>query len=181
MSTPSYPRTRMSRTVMIGSLSVGLCFALAQPAAAQSAEPFAEGSFNGGIILGSGEFAGDNSVIVGGNLGYYLFDGLRIGLEGDYWIGSDIGVGRLSPSVTYAFWLVPVLTPYAGVFYRHWFVEAPFSDLDTLGVRGGVYYHANPGSYFGIGIAYEAQIEPECPEGADCDYLYPEVVASFSF
>lgn len=153
----------------------------ATPALAQNAGPFSQGRMRVSALVGSGSFGGERSTILGANVGYFVLDGLQIGLEGDFWIGGN-SLARVSPSVTYTVVAIPSFQPYAGVFYRHWFTDSIFEDIDTVGARGGVNWVTGSGNaYFGLGLAYETQINPECPEGADCGYFYPELTLALAF
>ncbi|MEM6532355.1 MAG: hypothetical protein AAF654_07015 [Myxococcota bacterium] len=163
-------------------ICICLCTALLASAATASAatpELFAEGRTRLSVAAGSGRFAGTNRIIVGGGLGYFIVDGLELSIEADAWFGGDVGLARVSPSARYVFWQITGITPYAGAFYRRWFVGAPFDDLDTVGVRLGGFAGRTGQSYLGLGLAYERQVAPECSES--CSYLYPELTVALGF
>ncbi|MEO1483925.1 MAG: hypothetical protein AAFU77_17580 [Myxococcota bacterium] len=149
------------------------------PAGAQSPQLFAAGSTRVNVAAGSGRFDGTNRVIFGAGLGYYAIDGLELALEGDVWLGGDVSLARASPSIRYVLWQLGDVTPYAGAFYRRWFVGEPFEDLDTIGVRVGAFAGRSGSSYLGLGVAYERQVAPACQ--SDCDYVYPELTAALAF
>ncbi len=142
--------------------------------------PFSQGRISASALIGTGGFAGERSTIVGATLGYYVLDGLQLGVEGDYWFGGS-SLARVSPAITYTVVAIPRFQPYAGVFYRHWFTDSIFEDIDTIGARGGVNWVTGTQlTYLGLGVAYEAQVSPECPSGADCDYFYPELTLAIA-
>jgi hypothetical protein len=137
------------------------------------AGPFAQGSSRVSLILGGG----NDGWVIGGGYGYYLVDGLELGLEAEHWFGRDPTVTQLTPNLRYVLFFVPVLKPYAGGFYRHWFVSGQ-DDIDSLGARGGLFYVSGSGSYLGGGVVYEKYVTG-CDK--DCSQVYPEVSISLSF
>jgi hypothetical protein len=161
---------------------------LPSPAAAEmDAGPFAEGSIRISAKVGvaqqtvaKGEKYEDNTAfILGAGAGYYIVDGLELGLEGEYWINSEPSISIFSPGARYVLWFVPVLKPYAGAFYRHAFVGSPYDDIDSLGARFGAFWVSGGGSYFGGGAVYEYDVKG-C-RNDECGHWYPEIVLSFSF
>ena len=147
-------------------------------AAPALAEPFEEGSVRGSLIVGSGGAFNHRYFVAGAGLGYYVLDGLEVGLQAEVWFGNDPTITQVSPQTRYVFFFVPVLKPYVGAFYNHWFVGGGFDDVDTGGGRAGVFYVTGGGSYFGAGVVHEV-ILSEC--SGDCSDTYPEVALSFSF
>lgn len=109
--------------------------------------------------------------------GVFLLDGLELGLDVQQWLGSGPLVTKLSPQLRYVFWFVPVITPYLGAFYRHWFITDDIDDIDTVGGRLGVFL-ARGMVVFGGGAVLEHAFNG-CDE--DCLFVYPELVLSFSF
>lgn len=142
--------------------------------------PFAEGSIRISAILGVAQQEDATAFILGAGVGYYIVDGLELGLEGEHWFGSDPSISKVSPGARYVLWFVPVLKPYVGTFYRHVFVGSPYDDLDSLGGRVGAFWVSGGGSYFGGGAVYEKAVKG-CGKGVDCDEWYPEIMLSFSF
>jgi len=168
--------------------ALGSLVGLPSPAVADmDAGPFAEGSIRIAAKLGmaqqtvvkDGKLEDNTAFILGASAGYYIVDGLELGLEGEYWINSDPSISIFSPGARYVLWFVPVLKPYAGAFYRHAFVGSPFDDIDSLGARFGAFWVSGGGSYFGGGAAYEYDVKG-C-RNDECGHWYPELVLSFSF
>jgi hypothetical protein len=116
---------------------------------------------------------------IGLGVGYFVVDGLEVGLFGAHEFGDGPSLNEVSPSLRYvAQPLVgrsPVI-PYAGVFYNHWFVGDPGSDADTAGTRAGVVYLSGR-VIAGIGIAYE-HVLSTCVQS--CDQVYPDVTLGFT-
>ncbi|HEX5099347.1 MAG TPA: hypothetical protein VFV94_07590 [Polyangiaceae bacterium] len=149
---------------------------------ARSAGPFSRGSVRLSLLIGTGYTPTDNYLILGGGVGYYLLDGLELGVDYEAWFLAEPVMHRLSPGLRYVFHMIPVIKPYVGGFYRHTFVGNNIDDLDYLGARLGVYYvPPNGGVYVGGGAVYEHLLD--CTNGAfvDCDSVYPEIFVGISF
>lgn len=176
--------TRMGRGLKalgVSTLLMALCFV----GTAQAKGPFDQGSMR--IAVGGGtstNINGDTAFIIGGGLNYYLVDGLEVGLDGDYWFGADPGRWSLSPQARYVLHFIPVLKPYAGAFMRQIFIDEPYDDLTSLGVRAGAFWVSGGGSFFGFGVAHEVFTAgcDEDDEGVDsCAITYPEITLAIAF
>ena len=140
--------------------------------------PFSKGHSSVSIIAGSGSAFNDNYIILGGGYGYYVADGLELGLDAQYWFSGDPTILRLSPQIKYVVPVEAKLQPYVGVFYRRTFVnDSRFEDQDSYGSRLGVYFSSHSGVYLGGGIVYEKYAD--CTFG-DCSNSYPELLISIS-
>jgi hypothetical protein len=166
-------------TALSLALSASVLALPATAAAEMDAGPFAEGSIRISAIFGVANQIDNTAFILGAGAGYYIVDGLELGLEGEYWINSEPSVSKVSPNARYVLWFVPVLKPYVGTFYRHLFVGAPKDDMDSLGGRAGAFWVSGGGSYFGGGVVHEIYVKG-C-EVSDCSETYPEIMLSFSF
>jgi hypothetical protein len=145
-----------------------------QAMADEEAGPFEQGSQRLSIILGTVNQNDDTAWVVGAGYGYYLVDGLELGAEAEHWFNSDPTVSKVSPQLRYVLWMVPVLKPYVGTFYRHWFVS-DFDDVDSIGGRFGLFWVSGGGSFLGLGAVVEKSISG-CEK--DCTQFYPEVALS---
>jgi hypothetical protein len=146
-----------------------------------TAGPFAAGRTRVAIMVGGGSSAFDDYLILGAGVGYFIVDGLEIGLDYEAWIAGDPVMNRLSPETRYVFHMVPAIKPYVGAFYRHTFVTDDIEDFDQLGGRVGAYLVPRGGRlYAGGGAVYERLLD--CSSGAlvDCDTVYPEIFIGFS-
>ena len=133
------------------------------------------------MLIGTGSSSADTYLILGGGVGYYLVDGLELGLDYEAWIGGDPVMHRLSPGIKYVLHFVPTIKPYVGAFYRHTFVN-DYDDLNYVGARAGLYYSPPRGRvYVGGGAVYERLLD--CSDGGwvDCDTVYPELFVGISF
>ena len=137
--------------------------------------PFAQGRVRASVIAG----ANSDYLVLGGGLGYYVLDGLEVGLSSQFWLIGSPRIIALSPQVRYVLYFVPFLKPYLGVFYEHGFVGDGFRDYDSVGGRAGAFWVSNGGSYFGAGAVFEQTLD--CPEFRDCFQILPEVIVAISF
>ena len=157
-----------------------LVLTLAALPSTASAHQFEQGKFNLGVG-GSLSIRGDRTVLIASlGLGFYVVDGLEVGVGTSAYFGADPFVFQVTPGVRYVFWFVPSVHPYIGAFYRHWFV-ARETDLDTIGGRLGLLVVPSSSPIVaGVGVAYERVVNPPCA-GEGCAYIYPEVTVSISF
>ncbi len=144
------------------------------------AEPFKKGSHRGSIVAGSGRTFANDYIIIGLGAGYYVLDGLELGLDGEAWLGGDPDIYKLSPQVKYILPTQSRLRPYVGAFYNHLFIDH-YDDLDTIGGRGGVYFMQDKQWFFGVGAVYESYLNCDDTIYSSCDDIYPEITFSFSF
>jgi hypothetical protein len=170
-----------NQSVLMGALVMFTLIAIAAyPAMDVQADPFGKGSGRLSVIIGSGEALNDDYTILGVGAGYYVIDGLEIGLDGEVWLGGDPDIYKVSPGVRYVLPLEKTLRPYVGGFYRHTFIEN-FDDLDSFGARGGLYFIPGRNWYLGIGVVYENYTD--CSERVydSCDEVYPEITFALTF
>ena len=144
------------------------------------ADPFARGNFRASVVGGSGRAFDDTYFILGLGAGYYLIDGLEVGLDGEAWFGGDPDIYKISPALRYVLPLDAMLRPYVGGFYRHTFIQG-LDDLDSLGARGGVYFVTGSNWFFGVGVVYESYLNCSESTYSSCDDVYPEITFSISF
>ena len=150
------------------------------PAPEQKVEtPFDRGKLGVGIYGGSQTTLGHRYFAIGGAVGYYVLDGVEVGLGALHQFGDGPSISKLTPSVRYVVQPLvgrsPVI-PYVGVFYNHWFIGDDYADVDTLGTRGGLLYVSGK-LILGLGVAYE-RIASECV--TDCSAVYPDFTISLS-
>ena len=147
----------------------------------RSAGPFARGSIRLTLLIGTASTVDDNYLIVGGGLGYFIANGLEVGLDYEAWIFSEPVIHRLSPETRYVFHMVPVIKPYVGVFYRRTFVTGGFDDFNQVGARGGLYYVPKGGGVFvGGGAVYDRLLDCDDDSFIECDSVYPEIFFGIS-
>lgn len=144
------------------------------------ADPFEQGSLRVSIAAGSGEAFDNDYTILGFGAGYYVKDGVELGLDGEAWLGGDPGIYTLSPQAKYILSTPSRFRPYLGAFYTRSLVENE-DDLDSIGGRGGVYLIQDDRWFIGLGAVYESHLD--CDEDIldSCHEIYPEITISFTF
>ena len=156
-------------------LTVSTMLGIASTSAA--AEPYRQGSLRVSAGIGYSSGVTDDYWTFGGGAGYYVVDGLELGLDVNTWLGADPKVTTLTPSATFTFFMVPQAKPYVGTFFRHWFVSSPFDDINSWGARAGLRLPAGP-AVISAGVIYERQFA--C-DGNDCEDIAPEFGLGFYF
>ncbi len=141
--------------------------------------PFQKGSQALSIIVGSGRSFDENYIILGGGYGYYVLDGLELGVDAQFWLNGDPSVTKLSPQIKYVFHQPKTVKPYVGAFFRRTYIDG-FEDLDSIGYRAGLYFMGQGSFYFGAGVVYEDY--QDCNETIfrECSVTYPEILFSFA-
>ena len=143
------------------------------------AAPFAKGDVGVSLVLGSGQAFNDNYNIVGAGIGYYVLDGLRLGISGQTWLGGDVSITKYSPQVQYVMARDEMLKPYLGVFYRKTYIEG-LEDIDATGGRAGVYLSGRGNYYISVGIVHEKYLSCNETVYESCSDNYPELSVTFS-
>lgn len=142
--------------------------------------PFDRGKVNLSAAAGAGETLGERYYVIGGGFGYFVLDGLELGVRALEQFGDGPSITKVAPSIRYiAHPLVGkwALIPYVGGFYNHWFVGGGLGDVDTVGGRTGLLYVTGR-VLLGLGIAVEKTVST-CEE--DCVTAYPDLTISLSF
>jgi hypothetical protein len=137
---------------------------------------FAQGNKRGGVIVGLGNSFGNSYFVLGLGAGYYVINGLEVGLDFEAWWGATPNIYRLTPSIRYVFWQLSRVQPYAGLFYRRSFID-DLDDKNSWGGRAGIFYRSGRRTYVGVGVVWEKF--SDCT--GDCTNTYPEFVAAFGF
>ena len=136
------------------------------------------------LIAGGGYGSFNNSnyliLLLGG--GYYLRDGLSLGLTGEAWVGSQPQFYDVSPQIRYVFLDLPWrFKPYLGTFYRRTFYTHEFGPLDSAGGRTGLVFPLSPRAYLTGGAVYEHYFNCNKNVYTSCDEVYPEIGLEFGF
>jgi hypothetical protein len=137
---------------------------------------------------GAGYIGGDPGAFQAGvGVGYQIKPWLESGLTVDGRFPTEDTAPRawlVGPYAT-AFVPLPIIKPYAGLFYRHWFlsdfeiagINVSLDDLDSWGWRAGVLFASGPGLSLSLGLVNERFFD--C-EGDGCSDFYPEFGVRFS-
>ncbi len=167
IDTGSIMKTVLLASTMLGLLSLG---------AAAHAHPFEAGQ----LRLGAGGGGGVGGWSLGVSAGYFVAEGVELGLGTTYIRADEMSLLQATGSSTYVFAPDAALNPYAGGFARHWFVlEGNVEPQSSVGARGGVYSRASQQIMLGIGAVYETILD--CDDGDACDSVYPEFSLSMVF
>ena len=141
--------------------------------------PFRRGSIALSVGLGWASSGSSSWTILGVGGGYFVIDGLKLGVDGTFWIGDKPFVSTVTPNATYIFTFVPMVQPYIGAMYRHYFVSNDLPDTDSIGGRLGVLFALGRNIYMGGGVLYEHFTDDDVFEKRD--QFYPEIMVGFSF
>jgi hypothetical protein len=168
---------RLAWVVLIGLVSPA--WADDEPAPPERPTPFDRGKLSLSAGGGTTSALGHEYYVIGGGVGYFVLDGVQLGLSGLVQFGSNPTIEKVSPSLRYV--LQPLahsssIVPYVGTFYSHWFVGGGLSDVDTVGGSiGGLYVSGQ--LVLGLGLGYE-KIVSQCT--TDCDSFYPDFTIGFT-
>lgn len=176
----------MSRSVVVAFALgvVGAAPARAQPEpepppAPRVRTPFDRGRFSLTGGGGSQRTLEHRYFVIGAGVGYFVLDGVELGLAATHWFGSGPSISELAPAVRYV--AQPLvgrspLIPYVGAFYNHGFLGDDLPDVDTVGARGGLLYVSGQ-LVLGLGVAYE-RVVSACT--TDCSLVYPDLTISLA-
>ena len=144
---------------------------------------FSKNSTSVGVVVGSGSAFNDNYFILGLGVGYYVVQGLELGIDLQHWFSGDPSITKLSPQIRYVFTQPKVIKPYVGAFYRRTYYGdykgIDLEDQDSFGYRAGAYFTTNNRLYIGGGVVYEEF--KDCSAYTDCSTTYPEILFTVSF
>jgi hypothetical protein len=169
----------LKSTFLVLLFSTLIVFQAANVKAADRGE-FSKGSTRLAVIVGNG-YAFDNSyLLIGVGAAYFVANGLDLGLDMEFWTGSNPNITKISPRIDYVFNTGGSLRPYTGVFYRRTMVDG-LEDLDSMGGRAGLFFMSGKGLYFGAGVVYENYLSCDKAIYTSCDDTYPEILIAFSF
>jgi len=146
-------RTRGLNTVVM----LLLLLLIGRSAFCSDAGLFGQGSSRLSIHFGGATAFNQNYSIFGIGGGYYVADGVEMGLDLESWTGNSPRIEQLSPEVRFVLSSAGTVKPYFGAFYRKTFIEN-YRDTDTVGGRAGVYWITGQRSYLGAGLAMDAHL-----------------------
>ncbi|OGW48485.1 MAG: hypothetical protein A2078_15710 [Nitrospirae bacterium GWC2_57_9] len=142
--------------------------------AAADAYPFNKGSSRFSLQVGSTRAFDRSYTAIGLGAGYYLRDGLELGLDADAWFGSTPRIYRASPGLRAVFYSVGPIKPYAGVFYRRTFIEN-VEDQNEAGGRSGITVMTGARSNFSVGLVYDRRLDCDRTVYSSCSEIYTEL------
>jgi hypothetical protein len=170
---------RFSRSIAM--LLTGLLFQTALFADVSASKGMFSQGRSRGTIYGSSASAFNNTYFVLGlGYGYYIFNGLQLGVDAESWLGASPYVYKVTPQMLYVVRGIGRFFPYLGGFYRRTFIEGK-SDQDSYGGRAGIYTMMNSRVYAGVGVVYEQYAKCDSSIFSSCSTTYPEVNISVGF
>ena len=141
---------------------------------------FGQGSTQFALMAGNGYAFNNNYFIIGASAGYYVLDGLGVGLSLEHWSGGGPGITKYAPFAQYVFYQVSPVQPYVGGFYRHTAVSG-LPGINSVGARAGIYIPVGSNAYIGAGLAHESYLACQAAVYRTCSETYPEVSFTFGF
>jgi hypothetical protein len=142
--------------------------------------PFTAGNARLSIAFGGAVAFDQNYSIFGVGGGYFVADGVEVGLDAEAWSGNSPRIEQVSPQARVVLRRDGVVQPYAGAFYRRTLIEG-YRDLDTAGGRAGVYFLTGGNVYFGAGLAGEVHLNCDRTVYSYCVEAYPEFLFAVMF
>jgi hypothetical protein len=144
---------------------------------------FSKNSTNFSVVIGSGSAFDDDYTVLGLGVGYYVTNGLELGIDLQRWISGEPTITKVSPQIRYVFTEPKTIKPYVGAFYRRTSYDdyngIELDDQDSFGYRAGAYFSTNNRVYIGGGVVYEEF--KNCSRFTDCSTTSPEVLFTVSF
>ncbi len=147
---------------------------------AADAYPFTKGSARVSVLLGGGTAFDKDYTVLGIGGGYYVADGLEVGLEAEAWEGNAPRIYRITPGVTAVLYTVETVRPYGGIFYRRAFISG-YRDTNDAGARAGGLVPIGQRAYFGAGVVYDAHLNCDRKVYSSCSDVYPEIMITALF
>lgn len=147
----------------------------------QNAGMFSKGRKRVSVTGGWSHSLGEDYLLVGVGAGYFLANGLDVGVDFEGWFFGNPTVYKLSPRADYVMWKSPRMKPYVGGFFRRTFITGGAEDLNSLGGRAGVFYKGTRGGMVGAGAVYERYLNCDDTLYSSCDTFYPEIFFAVSF
>jgi hypothetical protein len=169
----------MNRKSIAAILAAAAAFA-STANAADVAGIFGSGRTHFVVSAGTGYAFNETYFVAGLGVTYYVIDGLNVGLFAESWSGADPHFYKLTPSVQYVFYQVPVVKPYIGAFYRRTYVSG-LPDINSYGGRAGAYVAAGRSAYIGGGVVYESYVDCSKAIYRSCSDTYPEISFTVAF
>lgn len=150
------------------------------PARAQVGASFGSGRSRFSLNAGYSAQNGHTYTVVGAGAGYYLAEGLEVGVDGDAWMGDKPHIYTISPGMRYVLTTLPSFKPYVGGFYKRTFYDT-LPNRDSAGGRAGVVSPVSDHVYLSAGIVVEKMFHCDTSLYTNCTQVYPEAGLSVSY
>ena len=128
-------------------------------------------SFKGGIV----SVHEDNYIIAGGNIGWLLIDGLKLGIGYERWFDRVPNVDKLSLDLVYYLPISERVRPYLGGFVANNYLDSVDAGVSE-GFKIGILFSSEVAS---VGLEWNQEYYEKCIFG--CERAYPMVVLGIGF
>lgn len=143
------------------------------------AETFTRGVTNFSVFVANGQAFAQNYTIVGVGVGYYVANGVELGLEVENWMNGDPHIYKVTPSLRFVLNTGSRINPYLGAFYRRVYTQG-YPNQDAWGGRAGAFIATGARSYMGVGVVYTRTRDCNQQVYQTCSDTYPELTLGFS-
>lgn len=147
--------------------------------AAAGSGMFDQGYTQFSLVAGNATAFNRNYMVLGASAGYYVLDGLGVGMSLEKWSGDGPSITKVTPYAQYVFQMSSV-QPYVGGFYRHTSIDG-LPSLNSVGERAGIYIASSPNSSVSIGLVHESYLDCNTAIYRSCSSTYSEVSIAFGF
>lgn len=141
---------------------------------------FGEGQSQFSIMAGNAYAFDNRYFVIGGSAGYYVADGLGVGMSLENWSGDGPAITKYAPFVQYVFLPAATLHPYIGAFYRHTSISG-LPGINSTGARAGVLLASGSNAYVSIGVVRESYLDCRVSVYRVCSETYPDISIAFGF
>ena len=152
----------------------------AHTASGSESRPFTAGSARLSVAFGGATAFNRDYSVFGLGVGYFVSDGIEVGLDAEQWFGNSPHIEQVSPQLRAVVSTEGKIKPYVGAFYRRTYIEN-YRDLDTVGGRAGVYVLAGRNAYIGLGLAQDFHLNCDRTLYASCTETFPELLIAVIF
>lgn len=156
-----------------------ITLALLLPCSSQAESFASSGTTNISVILANGQAFAQDYTIYGVGVGYYVTNGLELGLELEAWMNADPNIYKVTPSLRYVINMSNQVKPYVGAFYRRVYIQG-YPNLDSWGGRAGAFFATGEHSYAGVGVVYTQLRDCDQLIYQTCSDTYPELTLGFT-
>lgn len=141
---------------------------------------FSRGKVRTTLYAGSASALDNQYLLIGLGVGYYIVNGLQIGVDGEVWVGSSPAIYKVAPQILYVFYRFSHLKPYVGAFYRRTFYDG-YPDLNSYGGRAGLASALGRNVYASFGVVYEKYLSYDEAKYSSYSQTYPEFSVTVCF
>ena len=128
-------------------------------------------SFKGGIV----NVNNSDYIITGGNIGWFLLDGLKLGVGYERWYNQTPNIDKLSVDLNYYLPVSERVRPYIGAFLANNYLGSVDAGISE-GVKIGILFSSEVAS---IGLEWNQEYYDRCFIG--CERAYPMVMLGIGF